>query len=162
MAKGGEKLQEELFDLPEGFVGWTGNINQPVPMFKMYGSRISPDFVAKEYGRYARSVGMEALTIHPNRAGETVKDVFFKTNRSFSYYFNREEFTISTTPLDSSLAQFLNFITDVDYMPPNRNHLQQLFHREFIGSYKGFKSGREMNLVKQDAVVPQLYFNCYF
>ena len=78
MAKGGEKLQEELFDLPEGFVGWTGNINQPVPMFKMYGSRISPDFVAKEYGRYARSVGMKALTIHPNRAGETVKDVSLK------------------------------------------------------------------------------------
>ena len=36
--KGGSK--DELFDLPEGFVGWTGNINHPVPMFKMYISRI--------------------------------------------------------------------------------------------------------------------------
>ena len=42
-----EGSKEELFDLSEGFVGWTGNINHPVLMLKIYGSCISPDFVAK-------------------------------------------------------------------------------------------------------------------
>ena len=97
---------------------------------------------------------VEALTIHPKRAGETIKDVFFKTERTFSYYYQHEEFTISATPLDSSLAEFLNFATDID-MSPERNHLQQLFLREFVGSYKGFQSGREMNFGKHDVVIDE-------
>ena len=150
-----EECKDDLFDLPEGFIGWTGNINNPVPMFKMYGSRLSTEFVAREYGRYASSVVVEALTIHPKRAGETIKDVFFKTNRNFSYYYQHEEFTISTTPLDSSLAEFLNFATDVECMYSHRNHVQQLFLREFVGSYKGFHSGREMNFGKHNVVIDE-------
>ena len=30
-----EGPKEELFDLPKGFIGWTGNINHPVLMFKI-------------------------------------------------------------------------------------------------------------------------------
>ena len=49
--------EDKLFDAPEGWVG--RDIEQPT--FKMYVSQISDNFVMNQYGKYARSVRMEAL-----------------------------------------------------------------------------------------------------
>ena len=80
--------EDKLFDAPEGYVGWAGKIEQPT--FKMYVSRISDDFVMKQYGKYARSVELETLQLHPKREGKTIQDVFSKNSGSFSYHFGHE------------------------------------------------------------------------
>ena len=98
------------------------------------------------YAALGSAINLEAIALHPKREGETIKDVFFKTERSFSYHSGHEEFIISSTPVDCTLIDFLNFITNADYEDKERTSSQYLFLREFIGSYKGLESGKEMSI----------------
>ena len=70
--------EQRLFDTPEGYVGWAGNIKQPIPLFKMYVSCVPDDYIINEYRTYARSVGLEAITLHPRKDDERIGDVFFR------------------------------------------------------------------------------------
>ena len=129
----------------KGFVGWAGKLN--TPLFKMYVSYIPWDYVVNSYGAYGSAMGLEAITLHPKREGETVKDIFFKTKRPFSHHHGYEEFGVSSTPVDCELLDFLNFATNTDdEIPEDRKRNQHLFLKEFIGSYKGLESGRDMSV----------------
>lgn len=70
-----------LFTLPEGFVGWAGNISIPVSSFKMYGTYVTENYIQQNYEEHARSVGLDILRIHPKKPDESLEDVFFKHSR---------------------------------------------------------------------------------
>lgn len=68
--------------------------------------------------------------------------MFFKTGRSFSHFFNKEDFTISVSPIDYSLVDFLNFVVESDSMLETCKMKEKKFLREFVGSFNGFQSGK--------------------
>ena len=137
-----------LFQLPEGFVGWAGDINIPLSSIKMYGSFIPVNYVQQQYEAYTQSIRLDLLSIKPNKSGKSIKDVFFNNSNSFSYHFSHQDFEISTTSLDNSLMQLLNFPSDDGKMTPESRVKQDMFLREFIGSYKGFQLGKVVKLAK--------------
>ena len=100
-----------------------------MPLFKMYVSYVSDDYVTSQYGTYAQTVLLEGLELHPKKEGEGIGDVFFKMSRNFSYHYRHEDFIIIPTAPQCSLAKFLNYATD--NVPADRMIKQNLFLRQF-------------------------------
>ena len=138
------------FDPREGLIGWIGDFTVHLPTYKKYISYVSSHYVEALYMDYAKVVKMEALKLKPVKE-ENIRDVFFKTSRSFSYHYNNEEFKITGCPMPYSLEEFLNFSA----MPSSaeRRSRQDLFVQGFVQSFKGFQSGKNMCIGKHDPTI---------
>ena len=68
------EFREKLHQFPPGFLGWAGDICQPVHL-KMYASAISSNYIEEQYDIYAHTVGLEMLKLTPKKSGEMLKDV---------------------------------------------------------------------------------------
>lgn len=156
------EVRKRLHEFPQGFLGWAGNVQQPVPL-KMYASCISVEYTKEQYEKYAQSIVLEILKLEPKRSDETLKDVFFKVSRPFLHHFNHEEFIVEAVPIDFTLADLLNFPPmDDDSMTEERKTKQMVFLNEFVGSYKGFQAGKVM--IKEDQGMGNLEMvdKCHF
>ena len=145
--EGRTRSEQSLFQLPEEFVGWAGNI--AVSSLKMYGSLLTMNYIQQQYEAYAQSIGLDILQMIPCKDDESLQDVFFKgphNSQAFSHHCNNQTFYVAPATLDNSnLLALLNFASDDGTMSLARRAKQEMFLREFIGSYKGFQSGKSVS-----------------
>jgi len=49
-----DENENRFFTLSEGFMGWVGNISNPVSSFNMYGSYVTGNYIQQHYEEYVK------------------------------------------------------------------------------------------------------------
>ena len=76
------EFREKLHQFPPGFLGWAGDICQPVHL-KMYASAISSNYIEEQY---AHTVGLEMLKLTPKKVGRRLRMFFSRFQDPFRIF----------------------------------------------------------------------------
>ena len=69
---------------------------------------------------------------------------------------------ILDSPTKYNLVEFLNFAVENEDMPDDRRMKQERFLREFVGSFKGFQSGKGLGQKNPGYMDAELLDKAYF
>ena len=137
----------KLFTTPVGYIGWAEHYNKGINQ-SVYLANASSKYIDECYKQYVSDIPLKMIKIIP-KEGSSLEEVFFKTKRNFSHYYNHADFTTSAYDTDMSMLDFLNYIPKTDMalvMDANertsRLHQQDIMLSTFVAAYRGLESAK--------------------